>query len=416
MNATTGNDVGSEYEIWAKSQVSRSVLRAANAMTAPGVKPTDRLAVLMECHGSVMAARGPVAPLLAFADFRSLLRGDPSQLLPDDVSPWDLDGLRTVDDDGYVTENAFDIDAEQRMVLRILSKYGKWGGLPDAERLDDEIAQETAFAQLTKAGDQTRYENGRGDLIRCPAGPIGVLSELRLPPLVADLYREIPYAAVYRGWWFACPVCRWPMRVSLRREARRQIGIVTCWHEPHRDMGASYRFQPVEGIAPPVLLPDPAPPRPEGPQAVLHPDVERVPEAQPTEGSKALLRGVWRYTVVPGLAELALRDRLVERGVRVELWPAMDAYDLRVHVGRKRSRKKEQWRVDVKDYTSAATLGAQLHAQGGDRGGADWLVVPDHRAKQVPKLSGVAEQYNLRVASASEFGQLVCAASGAVWA
>lgn len=415
MNATTDNDVRPVDEIWVKSLVSRSVLRAADAMTAPAVEPTARLKVLMECHGALMAAHGP-GSALSFADFRARLRGDPSRLLPDGVSRWDIDDLRTVDDDGHLTESAFDIDAEQHMVLRIIGKYGRTGGLLDGPDLDDEIAQETAFAQLVKTGDQLRYEQGRGDLIRCPAGPVDVLNELRLPPLVADLYRDIPYASVYRGWWFACPVCRWPMRVALRSEARRQIGVVSCWHAPHTEMGASYRFQPVEGIAPPELLPDPAPPKPEGPEAVLFPDVAEIPAAQPVEGHKALVRGVWRYTAVPGLAELALRDRLMERGVKVELWPALDAYDLRVHVGRKRSRKKEQWRVDVKDYTSEMTLGAQLHAQGGDRGGADWLVVPDHRAAQVPLLSGVAERYGMRVAAASEFGRLVCTASGEVWA
>jgi hypothetical protein len=414
MKNETNDGVRPVDEPWVKSLVARSVLRAANAMTAPGVTPSARLATLMECHGSLMAARGPGSEL-SFADFRHQVRGDPSQLLPEGIPGWDVDELRAVDADGHVTEDAFDIDAEQRLVLRILQKNSRGAGLISARDLDDEVAQETAFAQLYKAGSQKIYESGRTDLIRCPAGPVSELSELRLPPLVADLYEDIPYASMYRGWWFACLVCRWPMRVALRREAGQQIGVVACWHGPHQEMGAVYRFRPVEGIVPPELLPEPPPPPPCDREAVLWPGLEAVPEAKPVEGHKALVRGVWRYTCVPGLAELALRDRLVERGLKVELWPALDAYDLRVHVGRKRARKKEQLRVDVKDYTSGTALAQLIHAQEGDSGGADWLVVPDHRATQVPLLSGVSEKYGLKVTTASEFGEMVCERSGVAW-
>lgn len=414
MTNATNDDVRPVDELWVKSLVARSVLRAAGAMTAPGVTPSARLGTLMECHGALLAARGPGSEL-PFAEFRQQVRGDPSRLLPEGVPGWDVDQLRAVDADGHVTEDAFDIDVEQRLVLRVLQKSSRGAGLISARDLDDEVAQETAYAQLCKAGNQKVYESGRTDLIRYPAGPVSELCELRLPPLVADLYEDVPYASTYRGWWFACPVCRWPMRVALRREAGRQIGVVACWHKPHQEMGAAYRFRPGGRIVPPELLPEPPPPLPGDREAVLWPDLKVVPEAKPVEGHKALVRGVWRYTCVPGLAELALRDRLVELGLKVELWPALDAYDLCVHVGRKRARKKEQLRVDVKDYTSGTALAQLIHAQEGDSGGAEWLVVPDHRATQVPLLSGVGERYGLKVATASEFGEMVCERSGVAW-
>ncbi|MBP8536862.1 hypothetical protein [Streptomyces sp. MK37H] len=414
MQNATNDGVQSVDEVWVKSLVARSVLRAADAMTAPGVEPSARLGTLMECHGALLAARGPGCEL-SFADFRHQVRGDPSRLLPEGVPGWDVDELRAVDADGHVTEAAFDIDAEQRLVLRVLQKNSRGAGLMSARDLEDEVAQETAFAQLCKAGNQKIYESGRTDLIRYPAGPVSELSELRLPPLVADLYEDIPYASTYRNWWFACPVCRWPMRVALRRESGHEIGAVACWHKPHQEMGATYRFRPVTGIVPPELLPEPPPPPPQDREAVLWPDMEAIPEAKPVERYKALVRGVWRYTCVPGLAELALRDQLVERGLKVELWPALDAYDLCVHVGRKRARKKEKLRVDVKDYTSGTALAQLIHAQEGDSGGAEWLVVPDHRATQVPLLSGVGEKYDLKVTTASEFGEMVCEQSGVAW-
>ena len=98
----------------------------------------------------------------------------------------------------------------------------------------------------------------------------------------------------------------------------------------------------------------------------------------------------------------------------MSLWPGLDAYDLLVEAGPKRGRKVP-FKVDVKDYTSAATLANLVHAQEGDRGGAEWLVVPDYRAGQVPLLSGVCAKYGMRVATASEFGEMACAKAEVSW-
>jgi hypothetical protein len=119
------------------------------------------------------------------------------------------------------------------------------------------------------------------------------------------------------------------------------------------------------------------------------PDLGEVPQAQLTEGHKALTRGIWRYTTVPGLPELALHDRLKKRGLKVSLWPGLDAYDLLVEAGPKRGRKVP-FKVDVKDYTSAMTLASLIHAQEGDRGGAEWLVVPDTGLARCPCCQGCA--------------------------
>ena len=102
------------------------------------------------------------------------------------------------------------------------------------------------------------------------------------------------------------------------------------------------------------------------------------------------------------------------RGLKRSLWPGLDAYDLLVEAGPKRGRKVP-FKVDVKDYTSATTLASLVHAQEGDRGGAEWLVVPDYRAGQVPLLSGVCAKYGMRVATASEFGEMVCEKAGVSW-
>jgi hypothetical protein len=362
----------------------------------------------------MLAARGPGSPL-PFGEFRRALRGDLAALLPEGVSAADLAGVLVVDQDGQVTGDAFDLDLEQRMLLHTLRKLDRIAGSVSDRDLQSEIDQETAFTLLHRQGDQEVYEAGRTDLIRKPAGTADDLAELRLPPLVADFYQKIPYDSAYQDrWWFACPVCQWPMRVTVRREAGTSVGAARCWHAPHAAMGASYLFRPPADASAPELLPDPAPPRPGGREAVLYPDLGGVPQAQATDGHKALARGIWRYTTVPGLPELALHDRLEERGVKVKLWPGLDAYDLLVTGGPKR-KLKEPLMADVKDYTSATTLASLVHAQEGDRGGAGWLVVPDYRAGQVPLLSGVCEKYGMKAATASEFGEMACQMAGVSW-
>jgi REase associating with pPIWI_RE len=393
--------------------VTRAALHAAKAITTSGLEPQRRLTTLMECHGVVLAARGPSSPL-SFGDFRRAIKGDLALLLPSGVDPLDLGGLLVVDQDGQVTEDAFDLDLEQRMLLHTLRKLDKAAGAVSSRDLQSEIEQETAYMLLGRQGDQVAYEEGRTNLIRYPSGPVSELSELKLPPLVVDFYEDIPYSSVYRGWWFPCPICRWPMRLALRKNAGVVVGSARCRHAPHAEMGAAYLFRPPTEASAPELLPEPSPARPTGRESVLYPDIETLPEALPAAGHKALARGIWRYTTVPGLPELALRDRLVERGLTVHLWPGLDAYDLLVEAGPKRAKKK-LFKVDIKDYTSAATLAKLVHAQEGDKGGADWLVVPDHRAGQVPLLSGVCAKYGMTVATASEFGELVCRQSGVSW-
>lgn len=394
--------------------VTRSALRAAKALTAPEAKPEKRLEILMECHGAMQAARGPGSPL-SFGDFRRALTGDLAVLLPDGVSPLDLEGTWVVDQDGQVSEDVFDLDFEQQMLLRILHKLDRTATVVSDREFQSELDQETAFTLLRKQGEQAVYEAGRRDLIRRPAGPVQELVELRLPPLVADFYRDIPYDSAYRGWWFACPICCWPMRITVRNNAGTTVGAARCWHMPHADMGASYLFPLPDDAGAPRLLPEPAPPRPSGREAVLYPDLGDVPTALPTEGHKALTRGIWRYTTIPGLPELALYDQLATRGLKVKLWPGLDAFDLLVEAGPKRGRKTS-FKVDIKDYTSARTLADLIHAQEGDRGGADWLVLPDHHGRHVPLLSGVCAKYDMQVATASEFGEMVCEKAGVRWA
>jgi REase associating with pPIWI_RE len=405
------DDTSTLSDLHARYLVTKAAIHAAKALTSPGRRPEQRLETLMECHGSVLAARGPGSPL-PFGQFRDALSGDLAQLLPDGVDPIDLKGLSVVDPDGQVTENAFDLDFEQRMLLHTLHKLNRATGVADARELREEVEQETVYQALKKQGIQSIYENGREDLIRVPAGPIDDLADLRLPPSVVEFYQDIPYGSTHQGWWYPCPICRWPMRLVLRKGARGPEGSARCWHAPHADMGSSYLFRPTSDGSAATLLPEPRPDRPAGRESVLFPDIDDVPQPIPADKHKALVRGVWRYTTVPGIPELALRDELQKRGLKADLWPSLDAYDLLVTV----AGTDKPFKVDVKDYTSATTLGSLLHAQEGDRGGAEWLVVPDYRAGQIPLLSEVCARYGMKAATASVFAEFVCTQAGVRWA
>jgi hypothetical protein len=160
-----------------------------------------------------------------------------------------------------------------------------------------------------------------------------------------------------------------------------------------------------------VLVPGASPsPLPPGNAAVLFTDVRgRVPEPIPVDGHKALTRGVWRWTTIPGLVEVALYQALADRGLEPVLWPDLDAYDLHVEAG------KEVFQIDLKDYSNPMLLGRKVQADEGDAGGAQWLVVPDYRASSVPLLTAVCREFGLKVTTAGEIGAKICQAGGKAW-
>ncbi|MCF4123027.1 hypothetical protein L1785_18790 [Antribacter sp. KLBMP9083] len=398
-----------------RALVTRAALRAARAATAPGLAPEDRMTTLMECHGIVLAAHGPSASM-PFSDFRGLLIGTVAGLLPDGIAP---DGLEHVSllDDGLESAGLFDLDFEQRLVLRAVRHTDGLPGIMTDQQLVDEIDQELVYEAMKKGGKQDRYELYRSNLIRYPSGSVDDIAALALPEAARGAYREISLDSRFHDWWYPCPACRWPMRVTAAANGRKDggHGVVRCWYAPHADLGASYGFRlPDDGSAP-VLVPQrPARRRPPR-ELVLVPTLGDPPRALPVDDHRALARGVWRYTTVPGLIELALHDRLKERGLGVDLWPGLDLFDLRITVLGGGPGPDDGVKVDVKDYTSGMTLGQLVHSQEGDKGGAEVLVVPDHRADQVPLLQNVCAKYGMRAEAATDFAESICQKAGISW-
>jgi REase associating with pPIWI_RE len=393
-----------------RHRVLTAAAMAAQALTDTEQPPEGRLQTLMEAHGRILAVRGPSSPM-TFSRFRELLAGDLARLLPDGFPAEEMDGVRLITPDGLYDDDLYDLEQEQRLVLRTLAKAVRRGRRADSDGIEAEMDQERAYAALKKRQDQAAYVDGRKALIQTSAGPDGKLRKLKLPSSVADFYRPISHAATYDRWWFACPVCGWPMRITMSRSRGSKTGSARCFHRPHTAQGAAYHFKIPSGGKPPALVPAASPPPlPPGNASVLFTDVRgRVPEPIPVDGHKALTRGVWRWTTVPGLVEVALYQALADRGLKPVLWPDLDTYDLHVEAG------TEVFQIDLKDYSNPMLLARKVQADEGDAGGAQWLVVPDYRASSVPLLTAVCREFGLKVTTAGEIGATISQAGGKAW-
>lgn len=376
-----------------------------DALTNAKLDGAARLGQIMEAQGLLMAAAGP-GHEVRFDNLLDRLGGAEAGslkgLMPEWASPPGLDALRFLDKDGFTTEDAYDYRYEVVQVIRAAKKVGRFRGRVALTDLQGEYKQESVYASLKG----NYYHVHRGNLVKYPAVTVEELKKLRLPPPALDFYEEIPSHMSYQGYWFRCPACRWPMKITAHGHGSKAEGNTECLYPWHAETGASYIFTPVRGQIP-VLDQAVEFRTPDTRHRALYTGaVPGVPEALPVEGYKALVRDVWRYTTIPGLPEVRLYEALEERlegtGVRVKLWPDNDVYDLLVSRG---EGPKEQvlFAVDFKDYRWSNHLVSKLRADGGDKGNAGWIVIPDHRRSQIPQLTEECRRHGMEAATATDF-------------
>jgi pPIWI_RE three-gene island domain Y/REase associating with pPIWI_RE len=93
-----------------------------------------------------------------------------------------------------------------------------------------------------------------------------------------------------------------------------------------------------------------------------------------------LARPLRMFVTGPGRAEIELEQALSALGLRVEMWPGYDAYDLRIHLP-----GGTVWAVDVKDRASPALLGRDARSLPAKPPyDAGFLVVPRYRFQDRP--------------------------------
>jgi len=213
-------------------------------------------------------------------------------------------------------------------------------------RIDEEAAY-TAFRRFL-------VENAHAKLVDAAAALRQVGIDL------ARVYQRVPASTVAHleggEAFYPCPRCGWPMHI--------QGSAVSCHRSP-TCIAAGARFDLESSL---VGLGKLTPPPPVSP-----------------EGVAALLPGIWRFTVLPGLEELAL-ERLLRQveGVEVRLWPFVDAYDLDVRRG------PHHWRIDLKDHSSVTSLARHLKEHPVSE--PTWIVVPEARREQVPRLRQLVDR------------------------
>ncbi|MFD7737694.1 hypothetical protein [Streptomyces sp. MJM8645] len=352
-----------------REQALTACCLAVAAETDAGLETVRRADILMDCLAALRAAHTPGrAVQLGMNEFRLGLRGPLAPLLP---PPGDVDDrfgeLRLLDGAGLVRDALEDLCREHLVPQVALDRHWPWARV----RAEQE---ERRLFEVMRRLEPEEYRQARALLAECPAGPLRVLRK-RWDRLWMrfDFFESVsdwPWCQL-EGWWYPCPKCRWPMRVV---ETGQEVEV-RC--EAHRARGVHYRLsleRGGRGVAP-VLV---GTGRASEPVVGFPASVDHL----------ALSRPVWRYGVLPTLLEIELRDRLKDQAhVRVEMWPGElrpDEYDLRITVAVP-GRPVRTWRVDAKDWASAAALAKAL-LEREPKPYTLFIVVPDHQAHEVAYL------------------------------
>jgi hypothetical protein len=355
---------GSVGDRLSRAAVVTACVQAANIWFESNDRVGSRWQRVAELHGVVgLAHVTQEGRLLPLAEFVKCLEGSLAGVLPAAFRE-ESDQFSLVED-GQLSEAAFDVLRENLAPSATAQRVAEW----EWEALSAEKIQGWLYGRLLETGSQAGYEAARLAVINYAAGELvainDVIKQVGLPR--EGLYEPIPaWAWVIHGggerYWFACPLCGWPMRFQLDR--------VSCRYPPHRQALGSFRVRWGRAGTPRL--------------SAVRRDIPPRPEAQPVDEHVYLVHPVWRYSTIPGLAERDLAHELaVIGGVEVQLWPQTDAYDLRVLV----AGTTWERHVDVKDYADAGRLASALSLKHSLHDSRMVIIVPPHRARQVGLLN-----------------------------
>lgn len=282
--------------------------------------------LILTCIRRGMSAPQSATDLLAWAQ-RPLASWNLG--LPDEMA---IDDDRLLDDDFFPTA--------------LCDELARSGDEDDLR--EQEFMEQVITACRNAGGDgQRAYVAFRRTLIERPVMTHVELTTTRMDPIMPPslralldaAYQPAPQSAAQNGAWAPCRACG-----QLLLRTRR--GAWTCETESCRDQGSPQ-------IARTIPLCD---------EAVW------------------LRRDLRRFIAAPGRAELRLADALRQIGATVELWPALDRYDLRVTFP-----NGAVWALDVKDWRNPWLLAQHVGRREfptSPRWDRAWFVFPDERRRR----------------------------------
>lgn len=365
-----------------RDQAVTAVCLAAAAWGDPDMPVQKQGKALLTCLGVLAAAHRPgCAPTMA--ELRAGLNRPLRELLPEDLDPGGIGGLRVLDVDGQISDEARDLCVEHLVPSVVLEQHWSWAKVSaeQEERRIYEVLRRLPGAEYTRARELL-VEQPSGDVRDLRRSWDGLWGRI-------DVYEDIAewtWCQV-RGWWYPCPMCQWPMRV------RRGGAVCTVRCEAHARFGVAYTC------------------REDGP-------ADRAPGLQPagvaaTEvkgklanaDARAVSRVAWRYVTLPGKLECELRDHARGVGAEVVMWPHKDRYDLRVSLG------ELEWRIDAKAWSSPDALGRALRGSEPAEPGLI-IVIPDYQRASRGLLADMLSKSGYRVLTAQKLEQQIDKAAG----
>jgi hypothetical protein len=230
------------------------------------------------------------------------------------LSRWPLDLL-----DAEVTDEEFLVDAQTGTPTQACLEWALSTSDPTSEQFENLVMHE-AIGTCRAARSPGSYTALRRLLIERPVLTTAQLAELAseidlhpvleivkkcYEPTPASYLRDGRYATCARCGCLLVPVAGQRFRCELDRCKRDGVNVVGDVLDPHTGGGLHYLRRPL-----------------------------RV------------------FVTGPGLAEIDLEQGLVKLGLRPEMWPNYDAYDLRIGLP-----NGQVWAIDVKDRANPALLG-----------------------------------------------------------
>jgi len=149
-----------------------------------------------------------------------------------------------------------------------------------------------------------------------------------------DFYERIPSFQVFKGKFLQCSNCKWPMDLS------RTYKTWECSNYWCKTKIASFKWD-------------------NDPFDLLIHEKHESPVKKDSVDYLRLKEDIWRFTTVPGLAEVELYTWLRKNWkYTTELWPDFDKYDLRINFSSSKAQKPLL--VDLKCWIHPPQLEAKL--------------------------------------------------------